>query len=160
MPIGRNASGWASDARYAMRGLCRAPLFAIVALATLAVGTGANTAVFSVVNGVLLEPLPYPGSEELVSVNHIAPGAGLSELGGRLGLSASMFFTYAEENRTFEHFGVWDRGTASVTGVGDPEQVDIVGMSDGVLASLAVPTAIGRPFGTADHDAGAAPTAV
>ena len=90
------------DVRYAARALLRSPLFAAVALLTLAIGSGATTTVFSVVNSVLLKPLPYPQPEELVAIWHTAPGAGLADVGGQLRSSASMYFTYAEENRAFK----------------------------------------------------------
>ena len=82
----------------------RHPLFAAVALLTLAIGIGANTAVFTVVNSVLLKPLPYPKRRSLVAVWHTALRArrGLSSVSGDLRLSPSMFFTYAEHNRTFQ----------------------------------------------------------
>ena len=78
----------AHDLRYAIRGLLRTPLFTIVALLTLAIGSGANTAVFSVVDGVLLKPLPYPHPEQLVAVWHDAPGApGIATAAGGLRVS-------------------------------------------------------------------------
>jgi predicted permease len=138
------------DLRYAARALLRTPSFTAVALLTLAIGSGASTAVFSVVDSVLLKPLPYPQPEELVAVWHAAPGAGLADVGGQLRTSASMYFTYAEENRTFESFGVWVPGTASVTGLAEPEEVRTVGVSNGLLQTLAVPPVIGRWFSDSD----------
>lgn len=85
------------DSRYAFRAMRRNPTFTVVVVLTLAVGIGANAAVFSVVNSVLLKPLSYPHSEELVTVRHLAPGAGSSALN----LSPSMFLTYNEQNRAF-----------------------------------------------------------
>ena len=96
------------DVRHGLRTLRRSPMFASVVLLTLAIGIGANTAVFSVVNSVLLKPLPYPDADELVAVWHTAPGAaGLASVSGDLRLSSSMYFTYAEHNRTFQAIGVW-----------------------------------------------------
>jgi hypothetical protein len=110
-----------ADVRYGLRALRHNPMFTAVALLTIAIGIGANTAVFSVVNSVLLKPLNYPNSEQLVSLHQIAPGApGLADFETGLHLSPSMYFTYAEHNRAFQALGVWDRGTASVTGVGEP----------------------------------------
>src|SRR6185295_4480262 len=110
-----------ADFRYAVRGFRRNPLFVVVALATLAIGIGATTAVFSVVDAVLLKPLPYPDSERLVSIWHEAPGA--AGVTGGLLSSASMGFTYAEHNRVFEHVGLWVMETVNLTGVAEPEEV-------------------------------------
>jgi predicted permease len=140
------------DIRYALRMLGKAPGFTAVAVLTLAIGIGANTAVFSVVNSVLLKPLNYPRAEELVSLHQVAPGAaGLSDFETGLHLSPSMYFTYAEQNRTFQSVGVWDTGTANVTGLAEPEQVRTVDVSDGVLQTLGVPPVAGRWFSQADQ---------
>jgi putative ABC transport system permease protein len=103
------------DVRYALRGLQKQPSFTAVAILTLALGIGANTAVFSVVNSVLLKPLSFPNAEELVDLGQVAPGAGgvLSSRG--LGLSTSMYFTYAEQNRSFQSMGVWTSRAVTVT---------------------------------------------
>jgi hypothetical protein len=116
----RVESLWA-DARLAMRRLGRAPGFATTAILTLAIGIGANTAVFSVVNSVLLRPLPYPHAEQLVSLRLQAPGAeGLADFRDQLRLSGSMYFTFTEQNRTFQSVGVWQRRTVNVTGLAQP----------------------------------------
>jgi putative ABC transport system permease protein len=141
-----------ADVRYGLRALRHNPMFTAVALLTIAIGIGANTAVFSVVNSVLLKPLNYPSAEQLVSLHQIAPGApGLADFENGLHLSPSMYFTYAEHNRAFQALGVWDRGTASVTGVAEPEQVRTVEVSDGVLQALDVPPAVGRWLSEADQ---------
>lgn len=133
------------DVRYGARMLRRNPMFTAVALATLAIGIGANTAVFSVVNSVLLKPLSYAKPDELVDLRQLAPGAaGLANFEDGLLLSPSMYVTYAEHNRTFQSLGVWAKDSASVTGLGEPEQVRVIGVSDGVLESLDVPPAAGR----------------
>jgi predicted permease len=133
------------DLRYGLRMLGRSPLFASVAALTLAIGVGAGTAIFSIVNSVLLRPLPYPDADRLVAVWHKAPGArGLANVLGDLRPSASMFFTYAEENRTFDAIGLWTPASATVTGVAEPEQVRVVLVSDGTLQALGVAPAIGR----------------
>jgi predicted permease len=143
----------ANDARYALRGLLRTPLFTVVALLTLAIGSGANTAVFSVVDGVLLKPLPYPNPEQLVAVWHDAPGApGIATVAGGLRVSPSMLITYQEENRSFEHIGIWAAFAASVTGVAEPEQVDRISLMGDVLPALAVAPLLGRWLDASDED--------
>ncbi len=133
------------DVRFGLRTLGKAPGFTAVAILTLAIGIGGNAAVFSVMNGVLLKPLNYPHAEELVSLHQIAPGAeGLASFENGLLLSPSMYFTYAEQNRTFQSVGVWDTGTANVTGLAEPEQVRTVDVSNGVLETLDVPPEVGR----------------
>jgi predicted permease len=151
----------ARDLRYGLRTLRRSPGFALVASSTLAIGIGANTAVFSVVDGVLLKPLPYPKPDQLVAVWQTAPGApGLSTVSGDLRLSASMFFTYAEHNRTFQQIGVWFAGATTVTGVAEPEQVRTLLVSDGTLQALGVQPMLGRWLSQADQVPGAARTAM
>ena len=138
--------------RYGLRMLRRNPVFTAVGLLTIAIGIGANAAVFSVVNSVLLKPLHYPNSEELVSLHQIAPGAaGLADFENGLLLSPSMYFAYAENNRTFQSLGVWDTGTASVTGLAEPEQVRVVDISDGMLQALDVVPEVGRWLSAADQ---------
>src|SRR5262245_56898325 len=127
------------ELRHSVRMLRRNPAFSLTAVLTLAIGIGANTAVFSVVNTVLLKPLPYPGAERLISVQHTAPGAaGLMSVSGDLRLSASMFFTYADHNRSFDAIGAWTAGTATVTGQGDPEEARVIGVTRVVREALGV----------------------
>jgi putative ABC transport system permease protein len=144
-----------ADARYALRMLRKNAVFTTAALLTIAIGIGANAAVFSVVDSVLLKPLNYPKPEQLVFLHQTAPGAaGLADFANGLLLSPSMYFTYAENNRTFQSVGVWTRESASVTGVGEPEQVRTMNVSDGVLQTLGVPPAVGRWLSATDQAAG------
>src|SRR5579872_5582495 len=141
-----------ADLKLAFRRLRRSPGFATTVLLTLAIGIGANTAVFSIVNSVILKPLPYPDSGRLVSLWLNAPGAaGLANFQKGLPLSASMYFTFSESNKTFESLGAWLPQKASVTGLALPEQVNIMLVTDGVLESLGVPPAIGRELTAVDQ---------
>jgi len=142
-----------ADFKFTLRRLRKSPGFAITVLLTLAIGIGANTAVFSVVDGVLLKPLPYPDSNQLTALWLGAPGAGsLANYSSGLQLSASMYFTFAAHNRTFQSLGVWSTRNANVTGLAQPEEVHTVLVSDGVLESLDVPAAVGRWLSQTDQD--------
>ena len=133
------------DMKHVCRRLGRSPGFAITVVLTLAIGIGANTAVFSVLNSVLIRPLPYPDPQQLVSLHLNAPGApGLAEFRDELRLSASMYLTFAAHNRAFQSVGVWLPGTASITGIAQPEQVNTALITDGVLQTLNVPAAAGQ----------------
>jgi len=140
--------------QHAFRRLRRSPGFAAVALLTLALGAGANTAIFSVLNGVLLKPLPFPDSERLVGVWHTAPGLNFDTLNA----SPSTYFVYREESETFEDIGLWNGGSAAVTGLAEPEQVEVLRVTDGLLPLLAVPPLQGRWFLAEDDTPGAADT--
>lgn len=140
------------DIRYALRSLLHSPVFTVVALLTIAIGIAANAAVFSVVNSVVLKPLNYPKSEELVALHQLAPGAeGLADFESGLLLSPSMYVTYSEHNRSFQSLGVWITGTANVTGLAGPEQVRTVAVSDGLFETLDMPPAVGRWLSPADQ---------
>ena len=143
----------AADLKFVMRRLRKSPGFAATVLLTLAIGIGANTAVFSVLNSVLLRPLPYPEPQELVSLHLNAPGApGLAEFRSELRLSASMFLTFTRHNRAFQSLGVYGPGTASITGIAQPEQVKTVQISGGVLETLKIPALTGQWLTEADQD--------
>ncbi|MGH9485106.1 MAG: ABC transporter permease, partial [Terriglobales bacterium] len=149
----------ARDTRQALRSLRRAPAFAAAAVLTLALGLGAAMAVFTAVNSVLLEPLPYPQAGRLVALRQLAPGAGgVANASGGLGLSLSMFLTYAQHNHSFSAMGVWEPDMDTVTGRGRSARVTAVDISDGVLQALAVPPLLGRWLGRADHDPQRTPT--
>ncbi len=148
-----------SDVRLTFRRLRKAPGFAATVLLTLAIGIGANTAVFTVVDSVLLKPLPYADSERIVALWLDAPGSGgLASSSSGLNLSASMYLTFAQQNRTFASLGVWVPRTANVTGIARPEQAQMEGVSDGVLETLAVPPAVGRWFSPSDQEPDGAKT--
>ncbi len=135
-----------------LRRFTRAPMFTVTVLITLAIGIGANTAIFSVVNGVLIKPLPYPNAEELVGVWHSAPGIGFKD--GAVNVSPTMYFTYRDEGRVFQHVGIWSSGGVTVTGLSEPEQVRTLFVTQGVLEALSVPPALGRWFSRDDDTPG------
>jgi predicted permease len=142
--------------RQVFRRLAKAPLFTTITLITLAVGIGANTVVFSLVEGVLLKPLSYPHSEQLIGIWHSAPGVNLPEVN----LGAFMYFTYREQNKTFQDIGAYRSDSLSITGVGQPEHVQGIDVSDGTLPLLGVKPALGRLFSRQDDQPKAAQTVV
>lgn len=131
-----------SELKYILRGFARAPMFAAVAVITIAIGIGANTAIFSMIEGVLLKPLPYPDPGRLVGVWQTAPGIGIADLNA----SPATYFTYREQNHSFTDIGMWQGDSVSVTGIAEPEQVDAVDVTDGLLPVLGVQPVLGRWF--------------
>src|SRR5580698_2824678 len=137
-----------------LRRLSRAPLFTAVTLITLAVGVGANTVIFSVLQGVLLKPLPYPHAEQLIGVWHTAPGIGIKELN----MSPSVYFIDREQSTTLQDIGAYAGDSLSVTGAGEPEHVRGLDVTDGTLPVLGVTPALGRLFTRQDDSPGAPET--
>jgi len=127
----------------------------MITLITLGVGVGANTVIFSVLEGVLLKPLPYPHPEQLIGVWYQAPGVGITNLN----MSPSIYFIDREQSTTFQDIGVYDGDSLSVTGAGEPEQVRGLDVSDGTLPMLGVKPALGRLF-TREDDSPSAPDTV
>jgi predicted permease len=144
--------------RQVMRRLARAPMFTAITLVTLAVSIGANTAIFSVVEGVLLKPLPYPHPQQLVGLWHTAPG--LHFAGGLLNMCPSMYFIYRDQNRSFEDIGLYRTNTVTLTGVAEPEQVRALQVTDGTLPILGVTPALGRLFNRTDDSPSGAKTVI
>ena len=140
--------------RQVLRRLGRAPMFTAVTLLTLAVGIGANTAIFSVVEGVLLKPLPYPHPEELVAVWLTAPGLNIEDLNP----SPSDYFISREQNRTFQDIGLYMGHSVNVTGLAEPEHASGLDVTDGLLPILGAAPMLGRPFTRSDDSPGSAAT--
>ena len=147
-PAANPLAGVWQDIRYAMRMALRRPGFAAGAILTLALGIGATTAIFSVVYGVLLKPLPFHDSSRLVSIMHRAPGINVPLVNH----GPATYFTYRDNQRVFEDIGAWESTEVSVTGRGDPEQVEALAVSDTTLTQLRVQPLLGRLF-AADDDA-------
>jgi hypothetical protein len=108
--------------------LLHSPLFTVVTLLTLAIGIGANTAIFSVINSILLKPLPFYQPDRLVGVWHTAKGLNINALN----ICPSMYFTYREQARTFTDIGAYTGGSVSVSHIAEPEQVQSLWVTDGV----------------------------
>src|SRR4029453_10694114 len=142
--------------RHVLRHLAAMPLFTGMAVLTLALGIGANTAIFSVISGVLLKPLPYPRSGELVALDHAAPGLDIQ----RAGAAPFLYFTYREDGRVFQDVAMWNTGTVSVTGIARPEEVRALFTTDGLLPILGAQPMLGRVFSRADDAPGGAETVV
>jgi predicted permease len=141
--------------RQTLRTLAKAPGFTLTTVLTLAIAIGATTAIFSVVSGVLLKPLPFQDSDRLVALTHRSADGKARNLPA----SPALYFTYRENNRAFESVALWSPGTASITS-GEPEEVQIVGATYEFLPTLGVQPALGRSFVAADDEPGAAPTVI
>jgi predicted permease len=139
-----------------VRSLTRMPLFTSVAVLTLAIGIGANTAIFSVIEGVLLKPLPHPRPDELVVLDHAAPGVNIAHAGA----APFLYFTYREDGRVFQDVGLWNMGTVSVTGLAEPAEVRTLFVTDGVLPMLSVQPMLGRVFSRTDDAPGSPETVI
>lgn len=147
----REAWGWSGverlsqDLRYGLRSLLRSPLYAVVAVATLALGIGANSAVFTLVRAVLLDPLPYPEPERLVTLLH---GTGSEPV------APANFLDLQRESRSFREMGAARGWIATITGNGQPEEVWGLQLSAGVFPMLGVPPLAGRTPSVEEHEPG------
>ena len=143
------------DIRHALRSLRREPGFSLTATLTLALGIGATTVIFSIVNSVLLKPLGYPGADRLVALTHAAAGS-QTEL-----VSAPfLHFTYLHGSRTFESSGLWQNLKVTVTGLAEPEEVSSLRVTSQVLPLLRVTPVIGRVFSDKDDSPGGPATTI
>jgi predicted permease len=138
-----------------VRRLLRAPGFTAIAVLTLAIGIGATTTIFSVINGVLIKPLPFFESERLVSLMHR-----YGEDGRALPASTAYYFIYRDNSATFESVALWAAGTAGVTGAGVPEEVDTLRMTFEFLPILGVVPTLGRAFSASDDQPGSERTVI
>jgi putative ABC transport system permease protein len=136
------------DMRYSLRALRRTPGFGIVALLVLALGIGANTAIFSVVNAVVLRPLPYPDSDRLVVIWETDLKDGIK----REGPSGPNFLDWKEESQSFEDMALLEIGTGTLTGEGEPEQVAGLRVTTNFLSLLGARTVLGRGFTAAEGE--------
>src|ERR1700746_2389119 len=144
------------DLRYSLRNLAKTPAFTVVALITLALGIGANTAIFSVVNAVLLRRLPYAKASQLVFVSEAKPDAGIS----RLGMSYPTFTELRDGNRVFSAVAGLGGHALVLTGYGEPSEVSTVVVTSEFFSVLAAEPLLGRVFIPEDGQRGATPVVV
>jgi predicted permease len=140
------------DARYGLRTFRAKPGFGVATLLSLALGIGANIAIFTVVNSVLIRPLSFPDPGALVGVYSTAVFQG--EAVPDLSLSPAMYVALGKGVQSFQQFGVWTSGTATVTGTQDPEEIASVTVTHGVLPALGVRPQLGRWFSVEDDTTG------
>src|SRR6476620_11321618 len=131
-----------NDLRYALRGLLRKPLFTVLIILTLALGVGANAAIFSVVNGVLLRPLPYPQPERLMMVWVYNPRQGFDKDVA----TYPTFIDWRTQSQSFENLAAYFGASVSLTGVGDPAQLRGARVTSSFFSILNVQPALGRWF--------------
>jgi len=141
-----------NDFRFALRQLRKHPGFTAVAVLTLALGIGANTAIFSVVNAVLLRPLPYPDPQQLVWISERGPNF------PAMSIAWPNFTDWLTQQNVFQDLGVYVGTSYSLTGDGEPLRLDISRVTAGALAALQVSPALGRVFTADDDKPGANPT--
>lgn len=139
--------------RLTVRNLARRPVFAAIVVAVLALGIGATTAIFTLVDAILLSPLPFPEPDRLVALTHSAPNVGR----GNVGQCAAWHVTYQEENRVFEDLGMYAFGRVDITGDGEPQAPRSMVATAGVFRTLGIQPVIGRRFTPEDEDPGAPP---
>jgi predicted permease len=140
------------DTRYALRLLAKSPSFTAIAILTLALGIGANTALFSIVNAVLLRPLPYPNAEQLVTLRESKPNFSTGSI------SYPNFLDWQKQNTTFASMAVMRGGRSVIlTGLGEAEQLNGVLLSSGFFEQLGVSPVLGRTFTQEEERVGAAP---
>jgi predicted permease len=155
--VTREMWGWASferllqDLRYGLRMLAKSPGFTVIAMLTLALGIGANTALFSVVNGVLLKPLPYPQPEKLVWLAESKPNFATGSI------SYPNFRDWQKDNHTFSAMAIYRAFNFNLLGLGDAEQLRARFISSDFFSVLGVSPVIGRTFATGEDEIGRAP---
>src|ERR1044072_64593 len=142
------------DIRYGARMLLKNPGVTIIVIIALALGIGANTAIFSVVNAVLIRPLPYPESERLIFLNEKSPN--LDEMS----ISYPNFLDWGAQNQTFEKMGVYNRASYNLTGTGEAERIVTGQVSADLFSVLRVNAAQGRVFTNEEDKPGGTPVVV
>ena len=148
------------DARHMARGLRKSPVFTITVVLTLALGIGGNTAIFSVVDQLLLRPLPYPDGDRLVTVYESLPFVHGNDRNLRNSVSPANWLDWQSENHTLQGIAAWRTFTLTLTGVGDPLRLNAQLVSSEFFPLLGVPPLLGRTLSEADDQPNAPPVAV
>jgi putative ABC transport system permease protein len=133
------------NVKFALRLLRKSPGFAFVAVAIMALGIGANTAIFSVVHAVLLEPLPFRDADRLVQVWHVPPQTSFPGM-TRFAVSAANFLDWQKQNSVFERMALYGGGGYDITGAGKPESIHAGRVSADFFSILGVQPLHGRVF--------------
>src|ERR1041384_5765860 len=130
------------DLRYGARILLKQPAITLVAVVTLALGIGANTAIFSLVNSILLRPLPFREPDRVVRLLQASPKLGLATWG----VSQADFAAYRDQNRSFESVAIYHSSVVNLTGDGDPERLPMTSVTAGFFKVFGVGPLLGRTF--------------
>ena len=146
-------SGILQDIRFGSRQLLKNPSFTALAVVTLALGIGANTAIFSVVNGILLRPLPFKDPDRLVRVWHTPPAKSFPGM-TFFSVSAANYFDWQRDNHVFEHMAIYNYRGLTLIGVAQPLQVDASAVSSGFFETLGVTPMLGRIFSPEEDQPG------
>ena len=146
----------ARDLRYAFRALGKSPGFAVAAILSLAIGIGANTAIFSITSALLLHPLPYKDSDRLVILWNSSPGLGIT----RDWFSTAQYFDIKNNHHGFEELAIAIGGSFNLTGDGDPERVGVTRVSHELLPMMGAKPYLGRLFTEADDKSGSPTVAI
>jgi len=141
------------DLTYGMRTLRARPTFAVLAVLMLALGIGANTAIFSVVNAVLLRPLPFKDSDRVVRVWHTPPAKSFPGI-DKFSVSAANYVDWKRDNHVFEDMAIYSYRGFTLTGVAQPQQVEATAVSRGFFETLGVPPMLGRVFSPEEDQPG------
>ena len=138
------------DLRYGARILLKQPAVTLIAVVTLALGIGANTAIFSLVHSILLRPLPFRDPDQVVRLIQASPKLGLD----RWGVSQANFAAYREQNRTFESVALYNSSAINLTGVGEPERLPMTNVTADFFKVFGVSPLLGRTFVEGEDSAG------
>ncbi|MGD8322174.1 MAG: ABC transporter permease [Gemmatimonadota bacterium] len=162
---GRSGLGLRAGLRHAVRGLSRRPGFALVVVLTLAVGIGATTLAFAMVDSVLLRPLPYESPDELLNLSRVDPDwfpapPTAADAGGWFATPAATFFDWEKRSRAFSHLGAYAGWSGSLEEGDEPLRVSGAVVTSGLFATLGVPAERGRYLVPEDDALGAAPVVV